>query len=351
LKMISAGFKNRSKTGEAVSNSFEKMPQVITTNKKNGKQQTLKFQNKENLIIGRLDTNDIPLLGKTVSRKHAEITRKVNDYLLMDLESGNGTYLNGKKLKPHERQVLHDSDVIRIEEFEIRFFLESAGESTFPKEERTDSDIIEIKMIKKVLNAIHTENNPTLEVATPPFEGQKAVFTDKLKELVIGRDNTCQLILDTPTISRRHVVLQKKWGGVTLTDLGSKNGTLVNGEKVKEKLLKDGDVLLLGAIKILFKNPQEINLEDLSKEYEKESENIQQKAPEKAEPISKEAKLSVEPEEIEEKEEKISKKKIPEIPLKIVQSLQGFSIMEKTLLGVGVTILIGALLSLFWILF
>lgn len=336
------------------------MPQFIITNKKNGKQQTLSV-NKNSIIIGRLETNEIPLAGKTVSRKHAEITRKVNDYLLVDLESGNGTFLNGKKLKPHEQRVLYNDDTFRIEEFEIRFLLESIGETSFPTEENTDSDIIEIKMIKKVLHAIDSEHHPNLEVISPPFEGQKAIFGDEMKELIIGRDSTCQLMLDTPTISRRHSVLHKKWGGVTLTDLGSKNGTLLNGEKIKEKLLKNGDIILCGAVKIIFRNPQEINLEDLSKEYEQEASG---KSPNgEGEVISQEAKLSVEPatpvkrEKPQEKIEKKPKEKIQEKPKERPKQappvpffFSRFSLLEKLLLGIGVSVLVGTLITLFWVL-
>src|SRR3990167_6026299 len=98
------------------------MPKFVVTNKKTGEEETLNLEG-ETITIGRVNTSDIELAGNTVSRNHAEIVKIHNDYFLVDLESGNGTFLNGKKLKPHEKNPLRSTDRIRIEDFEIRFVL------------------------------------------------------------------------------------------------------------------------------------------------------------------------------------------------------------------------------------
>ena len=54
-------------------------------------------------------------------------------------------------------------------------------------------------------------------------------------------------------------------GRFVITDLDSKNGTFVNGEKITERALADGDEVVFGTIKTIFKNPQEFNIDDISR--------------------------------------------------------------------------------------
>jgi pSer/pThr/pTyr-binding forkhead associated (FHA) protein len=93
-----------------------------------------------------------------------------------------------------------------------------------------------------------------------PLEGQEFVFAGQ-DEVMIGRAAQCSLRLDDPTISRRHCLLDigGKWAWVR--DLGSLNGTFVNGQDIRPllqllntaepvvggfKRLCDGDELRLG---------------------------------------------------------------------------------------------------------
>lgn len=69
--------------------------------------------------------------------------------------------------------------------------------------------------------------------------------------LVLGRDPACGLHLPDASVSRRHAELRKLEDGFEITDLGSTNGTLVNGEEVSTQLLRSGDCLKVGSF--LFK--------------------------------------------------------------------------------------------------
>ena len=356
------------------------MPKFVVTNKKTGEEEIYNLDS-DSITIGRVNTSDIELAGNTVSRNHAEIVKINNDYFLVDLESGNGTFLNGRKLKAHEKNLLRQDDRIQIEDFEIQFVILDSKEKKDP-EENTDSDIIEIKMIKKVLKALDTEHHPSLEVTGPPCEGRKVVFTDDLQELVIGRDSACTLVIDSSSVSRRHAVLHKKWGGVTITDLGSKNGTFVNNQKVQEKLLKDGDMIMLGTVKVIYRNPQEINLEELGREYAKEDSLLTSPTPAKQEKredlfhVSAEAKATLKEEGQEEKEQEKketrkketppkekkqeakpadkqpeAQKKIQGYPFDLKNFLSRFSSVELVLMGTGALIFIIAFFSLLSLIF
>jgi two-component system, cell cycle response regulator len=70
--------------------------------------------------------------------------------------------------------------------------------------------------------------------------------------LLVGRGAECDLVLQDDGVSRRHIkIIQYANGAVTAKDLGSTNGTFVNGEPVKTITLRDGDRIQLGSITIL----------------------------------------------------------------------------------------------------
>ena len=68
--------------------------------------------------------------------------------------------------------------------------------------------------------------------------------------LVLGRSPGCQLVFDDGTVSRRHAELRMTDGRWILRDLGSSNGTWVNGRQVMEAEVVPGDKIQLGALEI-----------------------------------------------------------------------------------------------------
>jgi hypothetical protein len=69
----------------------------------------------------------------------------------------------------------------------------------------------------------------------------------------IGRSEDNQLRLLDPGVSRRHVLVMATPGGYTIRDLGSQNGTYVNGTRVDESPLADGDRITIGEINLVFR--------------------------------------------------------------------------------------------------
>ncbi len=64
--------------------------------------------------------------------------------------------------------------------------------------------------------------------------------------LLIGRARGCDLGLDAPDISHAHCVISRQPDGFRIRDLGSRAGTRVNGNKIREERLTDGDLLQIG---------------------------------------------------------------------------------------------------------
>lgn len=81
-------------------------------------------------------------------------------------------------------------------------------------------------------------------------EGRRIPVADR--PVVIGRLSSCDIPLGDPQVSRRHAEVRRDPEGFTVFDLGSTNGTVVNGSPVRERRLSDGDELRIGSATIRF---------------------------------------------------------------------------------------------------
>lgn len=240
------------------------MPKLIINER--GKRTERTHQCLEEVVtIGRFEDNIVELPSGGVSRHHAQILRTPEEnYFLVDMESGNGTLLNGTKVRPNEKNLLRNNDLITIDAFDLRFYTtEEALERSY-NEEVTDSDILEVKLLKKVIRALDKETVPSLEVLNGSAEGKKMYLADEMSEIVVGRDPAADFPINEFVISRKHAKISKRWGGIVIRDLESKNGTFINNRRVVEEFLHDGDRIAMGTIVLMFRNPQEINLAQLS---------------------------------------------------------------------------------------
>src|SRR6185436_15616393 len=90
-----------------------------------------------------------------------------------------------------------------------------------------------------------------------PKEGQKIEVQDA-QEIVIGRDETADVILKDDLVSRRHCKIRRDWSGTHVEDLESRNGIKVNKKKTTRKTLRDRDELEIGGIRLLYLDPNEV---------------------------------------------------------------------------------------------
>jgi DNA-binding winged helix-turn-helix (wHTH) protein len=83
------------------------------------------------------------------------------------------------------------------------------------------------------------------------WEGGSATLRDG--EYIIGRDPAATILLDSPSVSRRHARIHIADGRATFQDLGSKNGSAVEGRRAEGLLaLVDGDVITVGLVRLTF---------------------------------------------------------------------------------------------------
>jgi pSer/pThr/pTyr-binding forkhead associated (FHA) protein len=96
------------------------------------------------------------------------------------------------------------------------------------------------------------------EVAPPPVVGVLE-WSGGARELgdvrtLIGRSGECDITLDDPNVSRRHAEVRRDGEGFVVVDLESTNGTEVNGKRIREAVLADGDVIGIGTTRLTFEH-------------------------------------------------------------------------------------------------
>jgi serine phosphatase RsbU (regulator of sigma subunit) len=97
------------------------------------------------------------------------------------------------------------------------------------------------------------------ELKIQTAEGSRERFPLSKPRITIGRARSSDVFLPDQWLSRHHAAIEQRAGGYFLLDLGSKNGTLLNGERVAgDRRLRDGDVITLGEHLLVFSLDDEL---------------------------------------------------------------------------------------------
>ncbi len=193
--------------------------------------------------IGRLETNDIWIPEQHVSRQHAVINYRNGIFMITDLGSANGTFINDKQLDAPFP--LASGDEIRLYVPVLNF---SAAVSAEDERIAQESG--------HYITATTNTGRGKLVITTGIQEGQ--VIPLLIKKVTVGRATskaTWEIALQDPSVSRPHAQLELIDSVWVITDLGSANGTIVNGVPVHDKgrALRDGDIIAFGATLVLFR--------------------------------------------------------------------------------------------------
>lgn len=272
----------------------------------------------ESLTVGRSDDCDITLPSGKVSRQHARFSVSDGGITVEDLGSSNGTRLNGRGISG--AQALMDGDEVRIDTFILKVVVVSPIQSqdddatVIAPQQDDDATVLAPEPASPEPAPAHKPTPaapPTPDPSpSPPSSGDlpgswvdsgtgestqflspDALAAERppdsvarhspLAHLVVlaadgsardvfeletgagdedswelGRDDSCDIQLDDPTVSARHAQLIQREGRWRMVNLISSNGIVVNGEKRLSVYLGGGDSVQLGEIALVFHAPE-----------------------------------------------------------------------------------------------
>ncbi|MEZ4359701.1 MAG: ATPase, T2SS/T4P/T4SS family [Kofleriaceae bacterium] len=133
---------------------------TIIIQEKNGEQRRMVF-NKTEVTFGRVQGNDIVLPKGNVSKRHARIVLKDNKFIIVDLKSTNGTYVNGRKIS--SPLVVKDSDKIYIGDFIV-----GVDESASDLEGPSDATTSPPASVDEAAEVMGRPPRPTEAMPIPP---------------------------------------------------------------------------------------------------------------------------------------------------------------------------------------
>ena len=90
-------------------------------------------------------------------------------------------------------------------------------------------------------------------IVNPTSVNRREIPLARTTILTIGRDPSNDLVLPDAMVSRRHAVIEHRGGQFFLRDCNSANGSVVNGDRVSERSLRDGDLAAIGSMRLLFR--------------------------------------------------------------------------------------------------
>jgi pSer/pThr/pTyr-binding forkhead associated (FHA) protein len=207
------------------------------------------------VLLGRERDNDILLETDLASRYHAELRLERGRAYLLDRGSMNGTSVNGQKI--WGLMPLQHGDLLEVGGQHFRYedlysqSLKSARAATTLEEGRAGSDDETARMAAVVVQPPAAAPGGKLVLSGGAGAGQ--VFALSKPMLTIGRDSGCDISISDASISRQHAQILRQEMGWYLQDLGSRNGTAINGQRLSApQRLEDGDVLTVGALPLRY---------------------------------------------------------------------------------------------------
>lgn len=253
------------------------------------------------VTVGRSPERDLTIEDTGVSRNHATFTIDETAVRLTDNGSANGTRVNGERIDGAVE--LQHGDSICFDTHCYRLVINGQSLTADPEPEPEDAgDVTQIR-IPEPTPTPEAESRPDLSgvpgawtdtgtsegtqfmagVGSSPAQeisrerrsnlahlvvySASALGGDDVLELEIGdgaepdtweigRHEDCEICLDELSLSNRHAQLVHESGQWRVVNLVSTNGIFVNGEKRLSAYLSPGDVLELGAVKLVFHPPQ-----------------------------------------------------------------------------------------------
>ena len=215
----------------------------------------------EMVTIGRVDDNTIKVDNMAVSSHHAKLIRENGDYVLIDLNSLNGTFVNGQKIS---KWILKNNDFITIGKHTLVYIDERvpkksplsgtselrSPEGTVMLDTRTQQQLLEEAAAKKGVDKVGELVGALTFISDSKGQGE----VDLSKRItMIGKGKEAEIKIKGLFLPNISAVISRRPAGYFLSHSEGRAIPKVNGESVKGQLkLKDGDIIEIAGLKMQF---------------------------------------------------------------------------------------------------
>jgi len=188
----------------------------------------------DEIRIGRGSKNDIIIQDNEVSRYHMRFIRTTSGYEAHDLSSSNGTYINGQNIDENG-WVLRSQCIIELgDSITLEYRMGDPAD---------DPDFGDRHLSRRPVVA----NERSYMVVSIDGQAEPGVYPLRGMSITIGRSTANDIVIVEPELSREHFRMTLMPQGYFVEDLGSTNGTFINGEPLNAaRLLYANDVIQVG---------------------------------------------------------------------------------------------------------
>jgi len=208
------------------------------------------------MTIGRYDSNDIVIENLAVSGHHAKIDFTENGYLLTDLKSTNGTFINEELVSTHW---LKHKDIIIIGKHTLVFAYgegETQPESVPGGMDQTmimDTDAYRSLLTKNIPKPVIQPSAPELSGTLSFLAGGTGDIQLSKKLTKIGKEPSCDIVINGLMVGKIAATISRRPAGYYLSYVSGMAKPRINGRTVKESAkLNEFDVIELGPFKAEF---------------------------------------------------------------------------------------------------
>jgi pSer/pThr/pTyr-binding forkhead associated (FHA) protein len=219
----------------------------------------------EEIRIGRRADVELSLPFVALSGLHARLRRRPaanggrgDAWTIEDLDSKNGTFVNGVRLHQGEQRLMLAG--IEVDLAHVRLVFDGPSPAA---SEAEGTATIARRLVSDLFLASPDAGAPLLTVVAGAANVNSLKLGEHDRPYLVGRAKTCDLHIKVDELSREHASFTRGSNGIMVRDLGSKNGVLVNGVRITEQRLADGDLILMGPLKLRLTDPQDRYLRDL----------------------------------------------------------------------------------------
>jgi len=212
---------------------------------------------KDSLTIGRNDTNDIVIDNLAVSGLHARIDKSGDSYILTDLQSTNGTFVNDKIIASHK---LQHKDKITVGKHLLFFAMSQEEQAKLKVAELDRTMILDTAQHKELLEKQAREKGVEASSQKPMLgvinfidgsDQGEIKLTKKLTK--IGKAETSEVRLGGIFMPPTAATISRRPNGYAITATGGKTKVKVNNQTIEDShFLNDFDTVEIGSYKFQF---------------------------------------------------------------------------------------------------